>query len=107
MPTRPQPMKSAARQDMIDVDALRVGMFVHLDLGWMSHPFPLGNFRISDAGQIATIRSLGLRQVRWSPAQSDVAMPVDGAHAGGFEPIGASAEPAQTLPTPPAAAEAP
>jgi putative nucleotidyltransferase with HDIG domain len=60
---------------MIDVDALSVGMFVHLDLGWMSHPFPLGNFKISDAGQIATIRSLGLRQVRWSPAQSDLVGP--------------------------------
>ena len=68
-------MKAAARKDMIDVDALCVGMFVHLDLGWMSHPFPLGNFKISGAGQIATIRSLGLRQVRWSPAQSDVVAP--------------------------------
>ena len=65
-------MKAATRKDMIDVDALCVGMFVHLDLGWMSHPFPLGNFKISEAGQIATIRSLGLRQVRWSPAQSDL-----------------------------------
>ena len=68
-------MTAAARKDMIDVDALCVGMFVHLDLGWMSHPFPLGNFKIADATQIATIRSLGLRQIRWSPTQSDVAAP--------------------------------
>ena len=68
-------MKAAASKDMIDVDALCVGMFVHLDLGWMSHPFPLGNFKIADATQIATIRSLGLRQIRWSPVQSDVAAP--------------------------------
>lgn len=57
----------------IDVSELRVGMFVHLDLGWMSHPFPLSSFRISDAEQIATIRSLGLARVRWSPERSDPA----------------------------------
>ena len=68
-------MKAAASKDMIDVDALCVGMFVHLDLGWMSHPFPLGNFKITDATQIATIRSLGLREIRWNPEQSDVAAP--------------------------------
>jgi HD-GYP domain-containing protein (c-di-GMP phosphodiesterase class II) len=51
---------------------LRVGMFVHLDLGWMSHPFALSSFRITDANQIATIRSLGLSTVRWSPEHSDV-----------------------------------
>jgi HD-GYP domain-containing protein (c-di-GMP phosphodiesterase class II) len=50
---------------------LQVGMFVHLDLGWMSHPFALSSFRIADAGQIETIRSLGLARVRWSPEQSD------------------------------------
>ena len=75
-------MKSPASKDMIDVDALCVGMFVHLDLGWMSHPFPLGNFKIADAGQIATIRSLGLRQVRWSPAQSDVVTAAPASAAG-------------------------
>ena len=52
---------------------LQVGMFVHLDLGWMSHPFALSSFRIADAAQIASIRSLGLARVRWSPEQSDAA----------------------------------
>lgn len=47
-------------------------MFVHLDLGWMSHPFALSSFRITDANQIATIRSLGLARVRWCPEQSEV-----------------------------------
>jgi HD-GYP domain-containing protein (c-di-GMP phosphodiesterase class II) len=55
---------------------LQVGMFVHLDLGWMSHPFAVSSFRIADAGQIATIRALGLARVRWSPEQSaDAAAP--------------------------------
>lgn len=49
-------------------------MFVHLDLGWMSHPFALSSFKIADANQIATIRSLGLARVRWSPEQSDPAV---------------------------------
>src|SRR5580765_6590174 len=57
----------------IDVQALRVGMFVHLDVGWMKHPFPLSSFRITSAAQVATIRSLGLRTVRWSPQRSDLA----------------------------------
>ena len=57
----------------IDVSELRIGMFVHLDLGWMSHPFPLSSFRIGDNEQIATIRSLGLTRVRWSPERSDPA----------------------------------
>jgi HD-GYP domain-containing protein (c-di-GMP phosphodiesterase class II) len=51
---------------------LRVGMFIHLDLGWMSHPFALSSFRIADPGQIATIRALGLARVRWSPEQSEL-----------------------------------
>lgn len=55
----------------IETAELRVGMFVHLDLGWMSHPFAVSSFRIADAGQIATIRSLGLARVRWSPDKSD------------------------------------
>jgi HD-GYP domain-containing protein (c-di-GMP phosphodiesterase class II) len=80
-------MKTASPPtDRIDVQALRVGMFVHLDIGWMSHPFPLSSFRITSPAQLATIRSLGLRTVRWSPQQSD--------------PEGADPTPATTLPGP-------
>ena len=66
----------------IDVQALRVGMFVHLDVGWMSHPFPLSSFRITTAAQLATIRSLGLARVRWSPQDSDLALLDGGALTG-------------------------
>lgn len=65
-------MKKARPTDEIDVQALRVGMFVHLGVGWMSHPFPLSSFRITTVAQLETIRSLGLRMVRWSPQQSDL-----------------------------------
>lgn len=67
---RPQATVSA-QANTIETAELRVGMFVHLDLGWMSHPFARSSFRIADAGQIATIRSLGLARVRWSPEKSD------------------------------------
>ena len=64
-------MKAVTGQELIDVQALCIGMFVHLDGGWMSHPFPLSNFKITSADQLTTIRSLGLKQVRWNPQQSD------------------------------------
>jgi putative nucleotidyltransferase with HDIG domain len=67
-------MRTAEPAHLIDVHALRVGMFIHLDVGWMSHPFPLSSFKIASSQQLATIRSLGLKQVRWNPQQSD---PVD------------------------------
>ena len=62
-------------KEWVDVADLRVGMFVHLDMGWMSHPFPLGSFKILNAEQIATIRSLGVKRLRWSPSQSDAPPP--------------------------------
>jgi len=65
-------MKKPRPTDHIDVHALRVGMFVHLDIGWTSHPFALSSFRITTQAQLATIRSLGIRTVRWSPQQSDM-----------------------------------
>jgi putative nucleotidyltransferase with HDIG domain len=55
----------------VDVDELRIGLFVHLDLGWMKHPFALGSFKITEQSQIATIRGLGLGRIRWSPEKSD------------------------------------
>ena len=70
-------MKAAHSKELIEVDDLRVGMFVHLDMSWMSHPFPLGNFKIANVEQVATIRSLGVQRVRWSPTQSDVLPPVE------------------------------
>ena len=81
-------MNHTSAPETIAIDALRIGMFVHLEGGWMSHPFPTSNFRIASADQIATLGSLGLQRVRWSPrrsvlvdaaaapAQGDAALPV-------------------------------
>lgn len=62
----------------IAVEELRVGMFIMLDGGWLSHPFPLSSFRISTADQLATLRGLGLQRVRWSPEKSDLSLPAGG-----------------------------
>ena len=61
--------------DYIAPGELRIGLFVDLQLGWMSHPFPKGSFKISSLRQIETLRSLGLQRIRYVPARSDPAPP--------------------------------
>jgi len=56
----------------IDIDQLRIGMYIQLDVGWMHHPFPTSSFKVAHSGQIELLRSLGLKQVRYLPARSDV-----------------------------------
>lgn len=79
----------------VPVSDLRVGMFVHLDLGWMKHPFALSSFRIVSPDQIDTIRQLGLQQVRWEPGKSE--LPTDAADGAVATPrlVGPQAEAAQ------------
>jgi len=78
----------------IQASALRIGMFVHLNVGWMSHPFPLSSFKLTSNEQIETIRSLGLTRLTWSPERSDVEQPV-------VEPSGADNAPvAEEAPKP-------
>ena len=55
------------KEQFIDVADLRIGLFVYIDLGWISHPFPLSSFKIHSPEQIATIRTLGIDRVRYSP----------------------------------------
>ena len=55
----------------VSMDQLRIGLYVHLDLKWFEHPFAFNNFKIKDEEQIAIIRSLGLKKVRYDPARSD------------------------------------
>jgi len=62
---------SHTAQQTIALDDLRVGMFIHLDGGWLSHPFARSSFRIANAQQIATLRGLKLARVRWSPELSE------------------------------------
>ncbi len=55
----------------ITPDQLRVGLYVHIDLGWMDHPFTFNNFKIKNEDQIAEIRKLGLARLRFDPLRSD------------------------------------
>lgn len=80
----------------ITAEQLRVGVYVHLDLGWMDHPFSFNNFKIKSEDQIRTIRGLGLKKLRWDPAKSD-AKPMPAAPAG-------AADAAASSPPPPAEA---
>jgi putative nucleotidyltransferase with HDIG domain len=57
---------------LIPVADLRVGHYVLLDLGWMEHPFPRNQFRLTSQRQIETIQALGLTRVRIDPARSDL-----------------------------------
>lgn len=98
-------MKPSLPTLKIDVGALRIGMYIHLDLGWMSHPFPLGSFKITTADQIATIRTLGLSTVRMCPTQSDPEPGEANADAeAGASPGAEDALPAEPAETPEAAA---
>ncbi|MBX9831606.1 MAG: DUF3391 domain-containing protein [Burkholderiaceae bacterium] len=56
---------------LIDISQLRVGMYIQLDVGWMHHPFPVSSFRVASLEQIATLRELGLTEVRYVPKKSD------------------------------------
>jgi len=59
----------------ITMDQLRVGLYVDLELSWFQHPFAFSHFKIKSEEQIRTIRSLGLKTVRYNPALSDIAPP--------------------------------
>ncbi len=54
----------------IHPDQLCIGLYVHLDLGWMRHSFTFSNFEIKDYKQIQKIRALGLDQIRYDPLRS-------------------------------------
>ena len=56
----------------VDTKQLQPGMYVYIDLGWMDHPFPLKRFKIKTTEQIRTIRSLGIKNIRYNPAKSDM-----------------------------------
>lgn len=52
----------------IAVEDLRLGMYVHLDMHWLRHPFARSHFLIQSQQQIETIQSLGVKTVRVRPS---------------------------------------
>lgn len=66
---------------MIDVARLQLGIYVVLELGWRQHPFAFNSFTLRNEEQLAQLRSLGLRQVRYCPDRSVVApLPAPAVH---------------------------
>ncbi len=64
--------------NIIDINQLQIGLYVHLDLGWMDHPFTLSNFKVKDEEQIDKIKSIGLKKLRYDPKRSDCTpLPID------------------------------
>jgi putative nucleotidyltransferase with HDIG domain len=55
----------------IDVAQIQVGLYIHLDLGWMDHPFTMSNFKVKDEEQISKIKNIGLKKLRYDPKRSD------------------------------------
>lgn len=53
------------------MDQLQVGLYIHLDMKWFDHPFPFSHFKIKNDEQIQTLRSLGLKALRYSADLSD------------------------------------
>lgn len=62
---------SVVNEKVVDTSQLRIGVFVHLDLPWMSHPFLSSSFKIRTQKQLDALQQLGLTQVRIDPARSD------------------------------------
>jgi len=81
----------------ITMDQLCIGLYVHLDLKWFEHPFAFNNFKIKDNEQIAIIRALGLKKVRYDPARCDVKPPPPMASAVPAPDSGGAPEPAAPL----------
>ena len=79
----------------VEIAKLRLGMYVVLDIGWLAHPFPTSSFRLTQASQIDTLRSLGLKSVPVDPARSaltDVAAGMDTADASPLQAAQAAAK---------------
>ncbi|TXH87748.1 MAG: HD-GYP domain-containing protein [Rhodoferax sp.] len=57
--------------ESVDISQLRLGLYVVLDIGWLSHPFPTSSFKLTNPNQIDTLRSLGLKSVKVDWSRSD------------------------------------
>jgi len=80
-------------QSRISIDQLKVGIYIHLDMHWMDHPFSFGSFKIKSEEQIRTLRDLGLQSVRFDASRSDVPPAAPG-------PVPAPGVPAPSAPLP-------
>jgi len=59
-------------EKFLDKTQLRIGLFVMLDLPWMSHPFLTNNFKIRNQRQLSILRQLDIEQVKVDLDRSEV-----------------------------------
>ncbi|MFT3735754.1 MAG: HD-GYP domain-containing protein [Rhodocyclaceae bacterium] len=64
-------METRTEDVFVTPEQLCIGLYVHIDLPWFSHPFSFSSFRIKSADQISTLRGLGVKQFRVDPSRSD------------------------------------
>ncbi len=69
---RRQSLPWTAVEQRIAIDQLRIGLYVRLD-DWMDHPFLFSSFKIRNEKQLNALRSLGLKDILYSPEKSDAA----------------------------------
>ncbi|MET1114865.1 MAG: HD domain-containing phosphohydrolase [Comamonas sp.] len=86
---------------LINPQALRVGMYIQLEVGWMRHPFPVNSFRIASDSQLRTLQALGLEAIRYFPDRSEI-LSSAAADSGVQLPVieARTAEPAHPAPAP-------
>lgn len=65
----------------IETEKLSIGMFVVLELSWLKHPFTFSSFVVQTEEQLATLRGLGLKQIRIDPLRGKVVIASDKAPA--------------------------
>ena len=73
----------------IDPEQLQVGLYVTLDMKWIEHQFLTSSFKIKNEKQLADLRKLGLKSIRYNPSRSDT------------KPLPKSPKPVDTPPPPP------
>lgn len=62
-----------ATPHFIHPDQLCIGLYIHLDLGWMKHSFTFSNFEIKNEKQLQKVKALNLSQIRYDPNRSTCA----------------------------------
>ncbi len=77
----------------ISVDQLCVGLYVMLDVGWLEHSFARNSFRIKNAEQIKSIKSLGIKTIRVESTLCECKpLPLPATPAASVEPAPAAIE---------------
>lgn len=61
-------------ETFIAIDDLQVGHYIHLPVGWTSHPFLLNSFQLKEQKQLAILKQLGLTEICVDLDRSDLSL---------------------------------